>query len=294
MSLSPSQEQSNEPEGPRQEPPTGSKAAWGPLAALGVILMALFGKLKFLLPALKVLKLGKFVTTGGTMFLSMWAYAAFYGWKFGAGFVILIFVHELGHVFVAWRQGLPISAPVFIPFMGAVIFQKREADSAWAQAWMGIGGPIGGTVGALACHGIFLVTQNPLFLGLAYVGYFLNLLNLMPAIPLDGGWIVGAISPWLWLVGLVGLATLMFTGIINNPIFILLVIFSLPRLWHGLRHGERGLGVAPATSSQKWAMGLCYIGLCGFLAYLMAVTFSDRRGLRDDSLEKRYDISTPA
>lgn len=257
-------------------PAAKSAMRWG-MAGLGLLYLA--SKLKFLLPALKFLKLGKVLTTGGTMLLSMWAYAAVFGWSFGVGFVILIFVHEMGHVFVAWRQGLPISAPVFIPFMGAMILQKRESEGAWAQAVMGIGGPIGGTLAALACHGVFLWTGHPLFLGLAYVGYFLNLFNLMPAVPLDGGWIVGALSPWLWLVGLVALVGCYVGGVFSNPFVLLIVLLSLPRLWQGLRHGAVPGGI-PATTPQKWIMGLGYIGLAGFLAWAMAHTFEHPDALR--------------
>lgn len=269
---------------PETEPaiPRASQKSFvaGPLAGIGFVLLALLGKLKFLLPALKFLKLGKVLTTGGSMFVSMWAYAALWGWSFGVGFVVLIFIHEMGHVFVAWRQGLPISAPVFIPFMGAAIFQKQESKSAWDQAVMGIGGPIGGTIGALLCHGVFLATGHTLFLGLAYVGYFLNLFNLMPAIPLDGGWIVGAISPWLWLVGLVGLGALYATDTIHNPIIILLVLMSLPRLWHGLKNRGAPPGGLSATPEQKWIMGICYLALGGFLVWAMAHTFQHPEALR--------------
>lgn len=278
---------------PQSTPPPHKSSVLGPLAGIGIILVALFGKLKFLLPALKVLKLGKIITTSGTMLLSMWAYAVVYGWSFGVGLVLLIFIHEMGHVFVAWRQGLPITAPVFIPFMGAVIFQKKESDSAWDQAVMGIGGPVGGAIGALICHAIYLQTGNPFFLGLAFIGYFFNLINLAPMIPLDGGWIVGAISPWLWLVGLVGMAALFFAGIVQNPIFIILALLSLPRLWHGLRNRGAPPGGVPATPPQRLAMGAMYLALCAFLGWMMSMSHEDPRGLREN-YELPAETSVPA
>lgn len=279
---------------PHETPPPPQKSSVvGPLVGIGIVAAALFGKLKFLLPALKFLKLGKILTTSGTMLLSMWAYATVYGWTFGVGFVILIFIHEMGHVFVAWRQGLPISAPVFIPFMGAVIFQKRESDSAWDQAMMGIGGPIGGAIGALACHAIYLATGSPFFLGLAFIGYFFNLINLAPMIPLDGGWIVGAISPWLWLVGLVVMAALYVFDVVNNPIFIILALLSLPRLWHGLRNKGAPPGGVPATPPQRLAMGAMYLSLCAFLGWMMSIAHEDPRGLREE-YEVPTEISGPA
>lgn len=274
-------------------PPPHKGSVLGPLVGIGVVAAALFGKLKFLLPALKVLKLGKILTTSGTMLLSMWAYAVVYGWSFGVGLVLLIFIHEMGHVFVAWRQGLPITAPVFIPFMGAVIFQKKESDSAWDQAVMGIGGPIGGAIGALICHGIYLQSGNPFFLGLAYIGYFFNLINLLPMIPLDGGWIVSAISPWLWLVGLVGLVVLYVMDVVHNPIFIILALLSLPRLWHGLRNKGAPPGGVPANPIQRVTMGAYYLALCAFLGWMMSMAHEDPRGIRDNRYELP-EVTTPA
>ncbi len=241
----------------------------GGLAGLGYLLFKLKA-LKFLLPAIKFLKLGKIFTTAGTMLVSMWAYATYWGWPFAAGFVLLILVHEMGHVFVAWRQGLPVSAPVFIPFMGALILQREAQKSAWGQAIMGIGGPVAGTIGALLCYGLYLATGSGFFLGLAYVGFFLNLFNLFPVLPLDGGWIVGSISPWLWLFGLVGVIAAFVTGWLRNPFVFVLVLLSLPYLWQGLRRGGAPPGGVPATQPQRWTMGLCYLSLCAFLAWAMA------------------------
>ena len=230
----------------------------------------------FLLPALKVLKLGKVLTTTGSMFVSVWFYSLAFGWSFAAGVVLLIFVHEMGHVFVAWRQGLPISAPIFIPFMGALIIAKAEGKSAWNEAVMGIGGPIAGAIGALACWWIYATTQNELFLGLAYIGFMFNLFNLMPVFPLDGGWITGAVSPYLWLVGIIGLVAGFVTGNFANPMIIVLLISSLPRLWQGIRHGiAHGPDVEPATRDQKIKMALAYLAVAGALAWAMGETHKE-------------------
>jgi len=250
------------------------------LAALVALALLVLSKLKTIaavvLPALKFLKLGKILTTTGSMFVSVWLYSLAFGWSFAAGFVLLIFVHEMGHVFVAWRQGLPISAPIFIPFMGALIIAKAEDKSAWNAAVMGIGGPIAGSIGALACWWIYANTQNELFLGLAYVGFMINLFNLMPLFPLDGGWITGAVSPYLWLVGIMGLVAGFVTGYFRNPMLIVLLLFSLPRLWQGIRHGiAHGPGVQPATFDQRIKMGLAYLALAGALAWAMGETHKE-------------------
>src|SRR5665213_3172383 len=127
------------------------------LAPVGVVFVLLFkylAKLKFLLPVLK---------TGGTMLLSIGAYAMFWGWQFAVGFVLLIFVHECGHLIAAKRIGLKVGAPVFIPFMGALIALKEAPRNAWIEAQVGIGGPILGSVGAAVCELIYLATDNLMF-----------------------------------------------------------------------------------------------------------------------------------
>lgn len=252
----------------------------GVRSTLATITLLLLAKLKtvatVVLPALKFLKLGKILTTAGSMFVSVWFYSLAFGWRFAVGFVLLIFVHEMGHVFVAWRQGLPISAPIFIPFMGALILAKAESKSAWNAAVMGIGGPIAGSVGALACWWLFTTTHNELFLGLAYVGFLINLFNLLPVFPLDGGWITGAVSPYLWLLGIVGLVAGFIVGYFHNPIIVILVVSALPRLWQGIRSGVAfGPGVEPATLEQKVTMALAYLALAGALTWAMGATHRD-------------------
>src|SRR5438876_10484066 len=129
------------------------KKALGPLAVVGVVIAKFFAKLKFfILPALKFLPI--LLKSGGTMLLMIWIYTAMWGWKFGVGFVLLLFVHECGHLIVAKKFGLKVGAPVFIPFMGAFIALKEAPRNAWMEACVGIGGPMLGTLGALACNSI--------------------------------------------------------------------------------------------------------------------------------------------
>ncbi len=249
------------------------------MGPIGVFLATLVAKIKTLWSVaylgFKVLKFGKIFVTLFTMIVSIGFYTMVFGFQFAVGFVILIFIHEMGHVFVAWRQGLPISAPVFIPFFGALIFNKRGSKSAWAQAIMGIGGPVAGGLGALLCLGIYFATDSPMFLALASYGFFLNLFNLMPIVPLDGGWIVGAVSPWLWLVGLIGLIAMTVTGHMWNPMIWILVLLSLPRIWSLYKPAPgqfRGI-LLPPTMVQRCVMGVCYFALAGGL--MVGMGFSE-------------------
>src|SRR6266568_4570708 len=200
------------------------KKAFVPLGVLGVLLL----KFKALLiPVLKFFPV--LLKTGGTMFLTIWLYAQTWGWWYALGFVLLIFVHECGHLIAAKRIGLKVGAPVFIPFMGAFIALKEAPKNAWIEAQVGIGGPLLGTAGAALCDGLYLVSGNALFRALAFIGFFLNLFNLAPLGFLDGGRIVTALSPWLWLVGAAVMAALL----ILHPNFIvgLTLVLSVPRLW---------------------------------------------------------------
>ena len=114
---------------------------FAPIIALGFLLVKFGGVL---------LKL-KVVTTGVSMLVSIAAYAWLWGLPFAIGFVLLIFIHELGHVIELRRQGVPASAPLFIPFLGAMIGMKELPDDAWKEARVALAGPILGSVGAAVC-----------------------------------------------------------------------------------------------------------------------------------------------
>src|SRR5881296_267403 len=130
------------------------KKALGPLTVVGVVIAKFFAKLKFvLLPLLKFLPV--LLKSGGTMLLMVWVYTRLWGWQFALGFVLLLLVHETGHLLVAKKFGLKVGAPVFIPFMGAFIALKEAPRNAWIEAQVGIGGPLLGTAGAAVCDGLY-------------------------------------------------------------------------------------------------------------------------------------------
>ncbi len=230
-----------------------------PLGVVGALLL----KFKaFFVPALKFFPL--LLKTGGTMLLSVGLYASEWGWRFAVGFVLLLLVHECGHLIAARRLGLKVGAPVFIPFMGAFIALKEAPRNAWIEAQVGIGGPLLGSLGAALCYVIFQSTGHALFAGLAYTGFFLNLFNLAPAGPLDGGRVVTALSPWLWVVGIVILGSMMIIHF--NFLIILIFVMSLPRLFSLFRNKSaeerRYYEVLPW---QRAVMGCCYFGLAALL-----------------------------
>ncbi len=262
------------------EPPGTEPTLWQRIKkfivpALGLIVL-LFGKLKFLvIPVLKFFPL--ILKTGGTMILSIGAYAMMWGWQFAVGLVLLIFIHECGHLVAARRIGLKVGAPVFIPFMGAIIALKEAPRNAWIEAQVGIGGPLLGSLGALGCDLIFVATGNPLYRALAYTGFFLNLFNLAPIGFLDGGRIVTALSPWLWLVGAVVMGVMVVTHF--NLIVLIILLMSLPRLWFLFRpKTDEEIRYFEVTPAQRAIMAVLYFGLIALLVVGMQLTFIQASG----------------
>jgi Zn-dependent protease len=200
------------------------------LAAIGLFIAKLGAKAKLLLVALPKLKL---FTTSASMLVSIAAYQLIFGWLFSIGFVLLLLLHELGHVFQLRREGVKASAPMFIPFLGAVISAKSMGDDAGAEARVGLAGPILGSVATLIPLGIWLATGSHFWQALAFIGFFINLFNLLPILPLDGGRAMAALSPWVWLVGLAGLVAMAF--FFPSPILILILVLGGMESWRRWR-----------------------------------------------------------
>jgi len=170
--------------------------------------------------------------TSLSMLLMIWVYSWAFGWQFAAGLVFLIFVHEMGHVIAAKWLGMPVSAPLFIPFIGASIIMKQSPRDAWTEALMAYGGPLAGCIGSWICWFIALQLQESWIMAVASVSFVINLFNMIPVPPLDGGRICAAISPWFWIIGLflLGASVLYFHAWNSIIIIILVLIWAFPRI----------------------------------------------------------------
>ncbi len=243
------------------------------LAAPLIVVGALLAKFKFILFAIFKFKV---VTTSLSMLVSIGAYTLLWGWKFAVGFVLLLFVHELGHALEAKRQGIPISAPLFIPFLGALIALKQMPKDAWKEAQIALAGPIVGSLGAAAVWWYGEATDNNLLIALAFTGFFLNLFNLLPIVPLDGGRAVAALHPAFWQVGLVGLAAL--TIFFPNPIMILILVVGALELWNRWRARDtpEGQQYYRVTAWQRVAVAVVYLGLAAALGLAMSASYIER------------------
>jgi Zn-dependent protease len=207
---------------------------------------------------------------------SMLVSAAFYvwlgGWWFGIGLILLLFVHEMGHVLEAKRQGLPVSVPVFIPFMGALITMKRMPSDAWREARLAIGGPLLGSAGALALYVVALAYDSQQLKALAFLGFLINLFNLLPVLPLDGGRISAALHPAMWFVGLLGLLALVVYE--PNPILIVILLLAGSELWGRwrMRRSPQMRTYYRVRPRQRLLMGVLYFGLAAALVLGMHAT----------------------
>jgi len=223
---------------------------------------------KLLLLLFKALKFGKLLPAVGTMLLSVAAYAWMFGWQYAAGFVALLLVHEMGHYLAARRRGLDVGLPTFIPFVGAWVQLKELPHDAETEAYVGIAGPLLGTVGALGCFYLSRSTGSTLLLALAYAGFVINLFNLIPLAPFDGGRVTAAISPRLWLIGAPLLVALFFYH--PSPLLILMAVLALPNVmkaWHGMRSPEEEAYYS-VRAETRLSYGTLYLGLAAFLAIM--------------------------
>ena len=225
--------------------------------------------MKALLTLLAAGKLGKVALSGGSMVLSIFAYALVFGLWYAVGFVLLIFVHEMGHFLAAKQRGLAVGAPTFIPFVGAWIELKDLPHDVETEAWVALAGPLLGSIGALGCYYLYRATDLPIFLALAYAGFFLNLFNLIPISPFDGGRITAILSPRVWLLGAPLLLGLFLWR--PSPLLILMAVLAAPHVWRAWNFDPQApenaayYSVAP---SKRFEYALYYVALAGFLAVM--------------------------
>lgn len=241
------------------------------LKRAGSWILALFALLKFKGPILFLLgKLkyiafaGKYLTTALTMLLSMAAYATIFGVPFAIGFVVLILLHELGHGAAMRMRGIRAGMPVFIPFVGAAIAMKDRPRDARIEAEVGIAGPLAGGLASAACYGIGKSLGSPLFVALAHTGFFLNLFNLLPVSPLDGGRVVAAISRWFWVIGLAIAIPLAVAS--TNPILIFVIVLGGIRMYREWKTPPEEASYYAIPKRTRIVIATLYFGLVALLA----------------------------
>lgn len=225
--------------------------------------------IKLILLLFSGLKLGKILLSGGSMLLALGVYAMVYGWRYAAGFIALLFVHEMGHYLAARHKGLNVGLPTFIPFVGAWIELKDLPHDAQTEAYVGLGGPLLGAAGATVCYLLARSWGMDWLLAVSYSGFFLNLFNLIPISPLDGGRITAVLSPRIWLLGVPVLVGLFVWR--PSPMLLIIAVLAWPQLWKAWKYradSEEAQTYYAVPAAVKWEYGTYYLVLAAFLAMM--------------------------
>jgi Zn-dependent protease len=269
------------PEPPAAPPPKRGWQAGGILGTLAVLALKFKGLLLVLLNFKWLLVAPKLLLSFGSIFISIWLYAVFFGWKFGVVFVLLILVHELGHYMTFRNFGISVSLPFFIPGVGAFVAARGPAPSMTIEAIATIAGPVYGLAAAGLCYWIALTTHEPFWFAAAYIGFFLNALNLLPMPPFDGGGIAAVIDPRLWIVGAVAfVGAIVVFRLWTSPfswLFLLVVgITAVPRI-RGLFSGYVDPRFAAVPRTSRVAIAVAYFATMAIAVGGAAVTYFDPR-----------------
>jgi Zn-dependent protease len=224
---------------------------------------------RILLLLLASLKFGKLFGTVGTMLLATGVYAIVFGWRYAVGIVAMLLVHEMGHYLAARQRGLDVGLPTFIPFVGAWVELKQRPHDAETEAYIGLAGPMLGTVGAIGAYFLARNYGTSWLLAVAYTGFLINLINLIPLPPMDGGRVTAVLSPRIWLLGVPIIGLLLWFHF--SMILLLVAILAAPHVLAALRFdktqaaNQQYYDVSPRV---RWEYGLLYVGLIAFLAYM--------------------------
>lgn len=262
------------------------KKLLGGLGAAGVAIAGLLVKFKMILIVLLDIKwvaaLSKFGLASISAFISAAVYARFFGWSFAIGFVLLLLIHEMGHAVIMKLKGIPFGGMIFIPMLGAAVFMKRRPGNVRDEAEVGIAGPIAGALASLAALLIAYSQANAtgsagIWAPLAYFGCFLNLFNLIPIVPFDGGRVLAAIDRRVWLLGFLVLVAIQvwqwWTG--NSSLWLLIfIVIAAADFWArrstGKTPGELAYYAVPL--GERIIIGLAYFALA--VALVMGMTLA--------------------
>jgi len=258
------------PESPqhRSPAPSGSGRRNGFAGGLVAALAAAWAYGKY---ALLVFAKVPLLATLGSALISLGAYWLYGGPWLAVGIVVMIFVHEMGHVVEIRRQGMRATAPIFIPFMGAAIFQRSHPTSAINQALIGIAGPIAGTLGAVVALVLYTSTQWTGFLLWAHFGFLINLFNLIPFGMLDGGWILAPVSKWIQVAGLAILVALFATQLVS-PIVLIVFAIGIPMVIQRFRNKALDAQLTSGSAAARYGLGAAWLVLVLFLGYSLFQT----------------------
>jgi Zn-dependent protease len=246
----------------------------------------MLARLFFLIIA--ALKFGKLTGTIWTMLISIGIYAIIFGWRYAVGIVAMLFLHEMGHYIAARQRGIPVRLPMFIPFAFAWVKLEESPHDAETEAYIGLAGPMLGSVAAIGAYFLARNYDVSWLLAVSYTGFFINLVNLIPLPPLDGGRITAVLSPRVWLLGVPIIGALLWFHF--SVILLLVAILAGPHVLSALRFNKNDPDVVryydAVTPRVRWEYGLIYVGLIAFLAYMVNDVSQQLRGIQRPATEQ--------
>jgi Zn-dependent protease len=252
----------------QQQPHKRNARGWGALGAGALVILAKFKTLLLFLAQFKFALLGLKILAGSwTFILSLGLYVAAFGWKLGLVIVFSLAAHELGHYFAYRGYGLPARLPVFVPFLGAFTAGAIAPDLE-TDAYIALAGPATGLALAGACYGLGLAGNDPFWFACANISAFLNLFNMIPLLPFDGGRAIGAVWPPLWIAGVA--AFIAAAVLLHVPLLFVAIIalLGLPPMWQALR-GQTDPRAAQMTAGARVRVGFWYVAIVTALVVVL-------------------------
>lgn len=235
-------------------------------AALGALGVLVAVAVKFKAAIFAALKAGWLLKTSGTMLLSFGVYTVAFGWQWAAMIVAQIYVHEMGHYVFMKAKGLNPSAPVFVPFVGAYVAMKNLPNDPVLNAWVAYAGPLAGGWAACGLYYWGLQTGSNFLLSAASWGFIINLLQLIPVRPFDGGFMAACISKWLCIPGAILLIILAFH--LQSLLLGIISVVAVYMAYRSFRNGNQAaldripfserLQIAALYFGSAWALGYLY------------------------------------
>jgi len=246
------------------------KAGGGAAAGAGVAAKAgLLAKFFVVFKSAAILVKFKFAAT---MLLSLVAYTWLYGWGFGAGLVVLLAVHEFGHIAAYRMQGVRVSMPTFIPFLGAYVKAESAPRSVGHAAAAALAGPAAGTLAAVVVLELSRAVDSPLLQVVAYAGFFLSFLNLVPLWILDGARVVRVLHGGVFFGALAaGLVVELSRPTHMLPFLVILGVIAVFQRWH--QRAQFAADYHATASSMRAWLGAGYVSIALICLWGINITY---------------------
>lgn len=220
----------------------------------------------------------QYAIAGGSFVVTIAAYATQAPLAVVVGFVGITLIHEVGHAVAMRAKGLRAGFLVFIPFIGGAVTLKDQPRSSWDDALIGLAGPVAGTIASLVCLQFYKWIHDPLWLLIAFLGFALNLFNLLPLGMLDGGRISAAVTKWLWLFGGAAVGYKVYDQ--PNPLMLAIAILAAFQVYASIVRERTDPRFYEITGTQRAAIACLYFALVIFLGHQTWMTYDRLELLR--------------